>query len=39
LLPLGPKDREIVFTLETEQYSVRTRFDPREMIYRGKLAL
>lgn len=39
LLPLGPKDREIVFTLETEQYSIRTRFDPKEMIYRGKLAL
>jgi hypothetical protein len=39
LLPLGSADKDILFTLETEQFSVKARFEPKEMIYRGKLAL
>ena len=39
LLPLTVKDREVLFTLDTNQLAIRTKFDPKEMIYRGKLAL
>ena len=39
LLPLTAKDREVLFTLDTNQLAIRTKFDPKEMIYRGKLAL
>ncbi len=39
LLPLSLDDRDIVFLLDTDQMSVKTKFDPREMIYRGMLAL
>jgi hypothetical protein len=39
LLPLTPSDREVVFMLDTNQYSIRTRFDLKEMMYRGKLAV
>jgi hypothetical protein len=39
LLPLSSNDKEIVFTLRTALMSVRTKFEPREMLYRGQLAL
>lgn len=39
LLPLSVKDKEVLFTLDTNQLAIRTKFQPREMIYRGKLAL
>jgi hypothetical protein len=39
LLPLSATDKEAVFMLETNQYSIRARFSLKEMIYRGKLAV
>jgi hypothetical protein len=39
LLPLDAGDREITFTLRTALMSVRAKFEPKEMTYRGKLAL
>jgi len=39
LLPLSVSDRDVVFTLDNDQLSLKARFDPKEMIYRGKLAL
>jgi hypothetical protein len=39
LLPLSAADKEVVFTLETNRYSIKTRFDLKEMTYRGKLAI
>ena len=39
LLPLTVKDREVLFTLDTNQLALKTKFEPKEMIYRGKLAL
>lgn len=39
LLPLRTSDKEVIFTLETSQYSIKTRFDLKEMMYRGKLAV
>ena len=39
LLPLTARDREIQFTLRTALMSVRAKFEPKEMIYRGQLAL
>jgi hypothetical protein len=39
LLPLSATDKEVLFTLETNQYSIKARFDLKEMVYRGKLAL
>jgi hypothetical protein len=39
LLPLTASDREIVFTLRTAIISVRAKFDPKEMVYRGQLAV
>jgi hypothetical protein len=39
LLPLNAADKEVLFTLETNQYSIKTRFDLKEMIYRGRLAV
>jgi hypothetical protein len=39
LLSLNASDKDIVFTLEAEQFSVKAKFDPKEMMYRGKLAL
>jgi hypothetical protein len=31
-------DKEVVFALDTDQFALKAKFDPREMIYRGKLA-
>jgi len=39
LLPLTIADKEVIFMLDTNQYSIRTRFDLKEMVYRGKLAV
>jgi hypothetical protein len=39
LLPLSAADKEVLFTLETNQYSIRTKFDLKEMTYRGLLAV
>lgn len=39
LLPLNARDREIVFTLKTALMSVRAKFEPKEMLYRGQLAI
>jgi hypothetical protein len=39
LLPLSVNDREVVFILDTDQFALKAKFDPREMIYRGKLAI
>jgi hypothetical protein len=39
LLPLTVRDREVLFSLDTDQVAVKAKFDPKEMIYRGQLAL
>ena len=39
LLPLSVSDKEVLFTLDTNQFSVKVRFDLKEMTYRGKLAV
>jgi len=39
LLPLGPDDREVQFVLQTALMSVKAKFEPREMAYRGRLSL
>lgn len=39
LLPLTAADREVVFILRTGLMEVKAKFELREMIYRGKLAL
>ena len=39
LLPLSPADREVLFSLEASQYTIKTYFNLREMIYRGRPAL
>jgi hypothetical protein len=39
LLPLTPADKEVIFLLDTNQYSIKVRFDLKEMMYRGKLAV
>jgi hypothetical protein len=38
-LPLAPSDRDIVFTLEVKQMTIKAKFDAKEMIYHGKLAV
>jgi hypothetical protein len=38
-LHLAPGDREIVFALNTRELTLKTKFDAKEMIYRGKLAV
>jgi hypothetical protein len=39
LLPLTANDRELVFTLRTALMSVRAKFEPKEMMYRGQFAV
>jgi hypothetical protein len=39
LLPLRAADKEVIFTLETNQFSVKARFELKEMMYRGMLAV
>lgn len=38
-LTLTPRDREIVFALNTNLLSLKTKFDAKEMMYHGKLAV
>jgi hypothetical protein len=38
-LRLTPGDRDIIFALNTQQLTLQTKFDTREMIYHGKLAV
>jgi hypothetical protein len=39
LLPLTARDREVLFSLDTDQIALKAKFDPKTMIYRGELAL
>lgn len=39
LLEIGRDDREVVFTLKTAFVTLRARFEPKDMIYRGALAV
>lgn len=39
LVTVEPSDREVVFTLHTALVSLRAKFDPKSMVYRGKLAV
>jgi len=39
LLPIAAADKEIIFELQTDQYSIRARFEPKEMLYHGILAV
>ncbi len=39
LIPLTAKDKEVLFTLDTNQLVVKAEFRPKDMIYRGQLAL
>lgn len=39
LFPLTVADKEVLFVLETDQYTIKTPFNLREMIYHGRLAL
>jgi hypothetical protein len=39
LLPLSEKDKEVVFALNTNQLALKAKFEPKEMMYQGKLAL
>jgi hypothetical protein len=35
-LPLSASDKDVQFSLNTGQISVKAKFDPKEMVYRGK---
>lgn len=39
VLRLTPNDREILFTLDTEILTLKTKFDGKDMIYHGKMAV
>jgi hypothetical protein len=39
LLTLSEKDKEVVFALNTNQLALKVKFEPKEMMYQGKLAL
>lgn len=39
LMPLTVNDKEVDFVLSTDQASTKARFEPKEMVYRGQLAL
>jgi hypothetical protein len=39
LLPLTAQDKEVVFALNTNQLGLKAKFEPKEMMYQGKLAL
>jgi len=38
LLPISATDKEVLFELTTDQYTIRARFAPKEMLYHGTLA-
>lgn len=39
LLPLNARDRDVLFSLDTDRVALKAKFDPKAMIYRGQLAL
>ncbi len=39
LLPLTVADKEVIFQLESDQFSIRARFDLKDMLYHGSLAV
>jgi hypothetical protein len=39
LLPLSEKDKDVEFALDTNQLALKAKFEPKEMMYQGKLAL
>jgi hypothetical protein len=39
LLPLTVRDKDVLFALDTDRFALRAKFDPKEMVYRGELAL
>lgn len=39
LMPLTIHDKDVTFSLDTNQLALKTRFEPKDMVYRGKLAL
>jgi len=39
LLTIDARDREVTFTLHTALVSLRAKFEPKTMVYRGKPAL
>jgi hypothetical protein len=39
LLPLTVRDRDVLFSLDTDRVALKAKFDPKQMIYRGNLAL
>lgn len=39
LLRLSPSDREIFFRLDTDQVTIQAKFDGKEMMYHGKMAV
>jgi hypothetical protein len=39
LLTIGPGDKEVLFILQTPMIAVKAKFQPKDMMYRGKLAL
>jgi len=39
VLPLAATDREIIFGLTMERFSLKAKFDGKDMVYRGKLAV
>lgn len=39
LLPITAMDKDVIFELKTDQYSIRARFEPKEMLYHGALAV
>ncbi len=39
VLPLAATDRDIIFGLTMERFSIKTKFDGKDMVYRGKLAV
>ncbi len=39
LLSISARDKEVIFELNTDQYTIRARFEPKEMLYHGMLAV
>lgn len=39
LFPLTAADKDVIFSVETDQYSIKARFEPKEMVYKGRLAV
>jgi hypothetical protein len=37
--PIGPDTEDVLFEMELKPWTLQTKFKPREMVYRGKLAV